>query len=93
MRHAAARPSFTHGVTRVPNDRERAIVARDERMECAKCGGAMEEGFEITGPMAHGVRPDEWVGGAPEPSIWTGTKLKGKERRQGLRRRALGVSR
>lgn len=81
LRDATGRPSFTHGATVVPNDEGGASVAREERTQCAKCGGAMEEGFEISGPMGHAMKPDEWVGGAPEPSIWTGTKLRGKERR------------
>lgn len=56
-------------------------MARDDRQQCVKCGGAMEEGFEISGPSGHALKPDEWVEGPPESSFWTGTKLSGKERR------------
>ena len=66
----------------MPNDDAEASVASDDRMECPKCRGAMEEGFEISGPFGHPMKPDDWVEGKPEPSIWTGTKLKGKARYQ-----------
>jgi ribosomal protein S27AE len=61
-------------------------VASDEREQqqqqrCAKCGGEMAEGFVINRPMTgQFVMPEDWVEGAPVPSIWTGTKLGGKER-------------
>ena len=45
---------------------------------CVKCGGEMEEGFVLDN--THGARLQSgWVEGAPEPSFWTGLKLKGKE--------------
>jgi hypothetical protein len=42
----------------------------------------MEEGFEITGPTGHTVKPDDWVEGKPEASFWTGTNLRGRARHQ-----------
>jgi hypothetical protein len=39
----------------------------------------MEEGFVLDN--THGARlQSEWVEGAPDPSFWTGIKLKGKEK-------------
>lgn len=57
-------------------------MADAEQQRCAKCGGAMAEGFVISQPFDNNaVRPDDWVQGEPEPSFWTGTKLRGKVRR------------
>ena len=44
-------------------------------IQCAKCGGVMEEGFiPDYGDHAY-VRPVKWVEGKPEKSFWTGTKV------------------
>lgn len=56
-------------------------MARDDRLQCAKCGGDMEEGFVISPPFNNSpVGAEDWVAGQPEPSFWTGTKLRGKAR-------------
>ena len=45
---------------------------------CAKCGVAMEEGFILD--VTYGARlQSEWIEGTPEPSRWSGLKVKGKE--------------
>ena len=47
--------------------------------ECAKCGRPMEPGFVVD--HGHGeTHQGTWVEGAPVHSIWTGIKLRGKER-------------
>ncbi len=46
---------------------------------CPKCSAAMEEGF-IADHMDSTKMQSEWVTGAPEPSFWTGLKIKGKRR-------------
>lgn len=44
---------------------------------CPKCQGSMSEGFIVDN--GHGTRTvAAWVEGAPEKSIWTGLKLKGR---------------
>ncbi|WP_205479637.1 hypothetical protein [Sphingomonas arenae] len=46
---------------------------------CSKCGGSMGAGFIVD--EGHGTRTvAKWVAGAPERSIWTGLKLRGRER-------------
>ena len=40
----------------------------------------MEPGFVLDQTQG-GYRPSDWVEGAPEPSFWTGLKLRGHERR------------
>jgi len=50
-------------------------------LACPKCGGAMEAGFILDKGIPTGsVSSSEWVDGTPEPSIWTGLKLRGRER-------------
>jgi hypothetical protein len=46
---------------------------------CPECGGAMEPGFvaDLSGDT---VMPSEWIGGTPERSWFTGTRLRGKAR-------------
>ena len=46
--------------------------------KCAKCGGAMEEGF-VRDVLQGGCTPATWVEGQPEWSFWSGTKTSGKE--------------
>ena len=48
---------------------------------CPKCASAMEEGFLLdkTDPTGFPLAP-EWAEGTPEPSMWTGLKLKGRVR-------------
>lgn len=51
----------------------------DRKPTCAKCGKAMEAGFVLG--HAHGTGTQSaWIDGAPEPSFWTGVKLKGHQR-------------
>ena len=45
---------------------------------CSKCGGRMSEGFLLD--HTYGSQKDiHWVEGAPEKSIWTGVKTKGRQ--------------
>jgi hypothetical protein len=46
---------------------------------CADCGGVLEEGF-VCDESYSTVKPSEWVEGLPEPSVWTGVRLRGKTR-------------
>ena len=48
---------------------------------CPKCSQPMDEGFILEGTR-YGETPSEWIEGPPQYSIWTGLKLKGKERRK-----------
>ena len=45
---------------------------------CPECGGTMREGFLLD--ITHGANfPTHWVADPPEKSIWTRTKVGGKE--------------
>ena len=55
-------------------------MADAEQLRCAKCDGAMAEGFVIDRPAGQFVMPEDWVAGPPERSFWTGLKVGGKER-------------
>jgi hypothetical protein len=46
---------------------------------CPKCSTAMEAGYVLD--QTHGAMTQStWIEGAPEPSFWTGLKLKGHQR-------------
>lgn len=48
---------------------------------CPKCATAMESGFILDrGGSSSYFSTPEWAEGEPEPSFWTGLKLKGRER-------------
>jgi hypothetical protein len=49
-----------------------------EEMNCAGCGGTMEEGFVLD--RGHYSFPSEqqWVEGEPQRSFWTGLDVDGK---------------
>jgi hypothetical protein len=44
---------------------------------CPTCSKRLEGGFMLDHSQ-HGVDVTQWVEGAPEKSIWTGIKLKGR---------------
>ena len=46
---------------------------------CPKCRNRMEPGFVIDNTYGMVARP-EWAEGEPTYSIWTGVRMKGKER-------------
>lgn len=48
--------------------------------ECLRCRGPMEPGFLLDRGHHHQAGTQEWVGGEPERSFWTGIKMKGKEK-------------
>ena len=51
-----------------------------EELACTRCGGRMEAGFMLDrGHYGVPQATAEWVEGAPEASIWTGIKTKGRE--------------
>ena len=50
-------------------------------MECPKCRGTMEEGY-IKDEGYGTAHASKWVEGAPEKSIWTGVKTRGKNQVQ-----------
>ncbi len=46
---------------------------------CARCGGALSEGFLLDHGHGNAPMPAEWVEDPPVKSFWTGLKLKDKE--------------
>ena len=46
---------------------------------CPKCGGRMDQGFVADATESYHKVP-AWIEGAPEKSIWTGVKIKGRKR-------------
>ena len=51
----------------------------DRELTCPKCARAMEPGYLLD--YTHGAMAQSaWVEGAPEPSFWTGLKIKGHEK-------------
>ena len=51
---------------------------RDQVPTCPKCSVSMDTGFVLD--RTHGANAQEtWVDGAPEPSIWTGLRVKGQQ--------------
>jgi hypothetical protein len=52
----------------------------EAELVCSRCGGRMEAGFLLDrGQYGVPQKTAEWVEGAPERSIWTGIKTKGRE--------------
>ncbi len=49
---------------------------------CPKCHAEMEPGFLIEHGDYGQAGTSEWAEGPPERSVWTGIKLRGKERRR-----------
>ena len=48
-------------------------------LTCPRCAGTMEPGYVID--EGYGTRTvANWVAGEPEKSIWTGLKLRGKQK-------------
>ena len=50
-------------------------------LKCPKCSGEMERGFVASRSLDY-TKPDDWVSGAPEKSLWFGTKVRSKEHYQ-----------
>jgi hypothetical protein len=50
-------------------------------VECPKCRSKMEEGF-IKDEGAGVIHASKWVEGAPEKSVWTGMKTRGRKQVQ-----------
>jgi Domain of unknown function (DUF6487) len=50
--------------------------------DCPKCRAKMEPGFVVDRGDYGSVGASEWAEGPPEKSMWTGVKLRGKERRR-----------
>ena len=52
------------------------------QLVCPKCGNAMELGFVIdhTDQADSGSAAPEWAEGTVQRSLWTGVKIRGKER-------------
>jgi predicted nucleic-acid-binding Zn-ribbon protein len=49
-------------------------------VECPRCQGTMERGYIVDEGYGKKV-VSSWASGQPERSIWTGLKLRGKEKR------------
>jgi DNA-directed RNA polymerase subunit RPC12/RpoP len=48
-------------------------------LTCPRCGGAMEPGYIVD--EGYGTRTvAKWIGGEPERSMWTGLKVRGKDK-------------
>ena len=46
---------------------------------CQRCSGSMEPGYQVD--EGYGTKSvPKWVAGEPQKSIWTGLKLRGRER-------------
>jgi hypothetical protein len=53
------------------------VAARS--LDCPRCAGEMEPGFTID--EGYGTRTvPKWVAGEPRKSIWTGLKLRGRQK-------------
>jgi predicted nucleic-acid-binding Zn-ribbon protein len=50
-------------------------------VKCPKCGAIMEQGFLASRSLDF-TRPDDWVAGPPEHSVFFGTKVKSKKHAQ-----------
>jgi len=46
---------------------------------CPKCGGRMEQGFQLEYTHHHSMRIGEWIEGAPERG-WFGLKIRGRRK-------------
>ena len=50
-----------------------------DKKSCAKCRTTMEPGFVVDHTYG-ATAQSEWVEGVPEPSFWTGLKIRGRDR-------------
>jgi hypothetical protein len=57
--------------------------------QCPKCHGAMEVGFVVDNTYG-AVAASEWASGEPVYSIWTGMKMRGRERHPVITYRCAG---
>ena len=56
-------------------------MAISRTLSCPRCQGTMEPGFVINESYGSGTRTVvQWVAGEPEKSLWTGLKLRGKQK-------------
>ena len=53
----------------------------DRAPACPRCGASMEPGYILDETYGK-VGSEKWVEGEPQYSIWTGLKLRGKQRLQ-----------
>ena len=51
----------------------------ERSLACPRCSGSMEAGYILDESYGK-VGSEKWVEGEPKFSIWTGLKLRGKER-------------
>ena len=54
----------------------------DKSIKCPKCNAEMDEGFILDKGHYNAQMVSQWVEGAPERSIWTGIKTKGRDKFQ-----------
>lgn len=47
-------------------------------LNCPRCDGEMQEGFLLDRGDLEMRHPSVWVAGAPEKSLWLGTKIEGR---------------
>jgi hypothetical protein len=49
-------------------------------VNCLRCSGSMDAGYVVD--EGYGTRTvSKWIEGEPQPSMWTGLKLRGKVKR------------
>ena len=54
-------------------------MAGPKSLNCLRCSGAMEAGYVVD--EGYGTRTvSKWIEGTPEASMWTGLKLRGKDK-------------
>ena len=55
------------------------MAAEHRSLTCPRCSGQMEPGYIVD--EGYGTRTvAKWVAGEPERSMWTGLKMRGKEK-------------
>jgi hypothetical protein len=52
------------------------VSAVPERLECPRCGRAMQAGYLLDHGDHNARMVSSWVAGTPEKSFWTGLKTK-----------------
>jgi len=51
----------------------------ERRLDCPRCRGEMRQGYTMDRADYNMPSVASWVAGAPEKSVWTGLKTKGRD--------------
>jgi hypothetical protein len=55
------------------------MTAANRSLTCPRCSGGMEPGYLVD--EGYGTRAvPKWIAGEPQKSMWTGLKLRGRDR-------------